>query len=108
MANTKIFYTDERHAKMREYHRNLLKRKKLIKEQGDGRKPLRDVPISFLSSVQPTMINFKGSDEPLVCSVFGCSNQLTTEQQLYGTKCIHHQKQKKIDITLFVSQSKIA
>lgn len=108
MANTKIFYTDERHAKMREYHRNLLKRKKLIKEQGDGRKPLRDVPISFLSSVQPTMINFKGSDEPLVCSVFGCSNHLTTEQQLYGTKCIHHQKQKKIDITLFVSQSKIA
>ena len=110
MANTKIFYTDERHAKMREYHRNLLKRKKLIKEQGDGRKPLRDVPIRFLSSVQPTMMNFKGSDvdEPTVCSVFGCKNHLTEEQKLYGTKCIHHQKQKKLDITLFVSQSKIA
>jgi hypothetical protein len=58
--------------------------------------------------IPPTMINFSGTTEPTVCSVFGCRNHLTTEQKLYGTKCIHHQKQKKIDITLFISQSKIA
>ena len=60
--------------------------------------------------VFPTHINFNGSDtdNPTVCSVFGCRNHLTAEQKLYGTKCIHHQKKKKLDITLFVSQSKIA
>lgn len=61
-------------------------------------------------AIPPTMMNFKGSDvdEPTVCSVFGCKNHLTEEQKLYGTKCIHHQKQKKLDITLLISQSKIA
>lgn len=43
--------------------------------------------------IPPTKDNFKGTDNsnPIVCSVFGCDNHLTTEQQLYGTKCIHHQ-----------------
>jgi len=110
MANNKITYTDDYHAKMREYSRAFVKRKKLIREIGEGKKPLRNVPISFIRSVQPTHINFLGSDldNPTVCSEFGCKNHLTTEQQLYGTKCIHHQKKNKLDITLFISQSKIA
>ena len=60
--------------------------------------------------VLPTYINFNGSDtdNPTVCIEFGCRNHLTTEQKLYGSTCIHHQKKKKLDITLFVSQSKIA
>ncbi len=60
--------------------------------------------------VPPTMKNFAGTDElePTVCSVFGCKNILSHEHRLYGTTCIHHQKKKKLDITLFVSQSKIA
>ena len=60
--------------------------------------------------VYPTQINFKGSDidNPVVCSHFGCKVKLSKTDQLFGTTCIHHQKQKKLDITLFVSQSKIA
>ena len=53
----------------------------------------------------PSAFQFKGTDidEPIVCSQFGCAVHLTPEQQLYGTKCIHHQKQKKIDPTNFIS-----
>lgn len=53
--------------------------------------------------VYPTSLNFKGTDEPVVCSHFGCKNHLPPEQQLYGTKCIHHQKQKPIDVAKYVS-----
>lgn len=60
--------------------------------------------------IPPTMMNFKGTDmeEPSVCSVFGCNKYLSLEERRFGNICIHHQKKKKLDITLFVSQSKIA
>ena len=60
--------------------------------------------------IEPTKLNFSGTelDNPIVCSEFLCNNHITHEQQLYGTKCIHCQNKKKLDITLFVSQSKIA
>lgn len=105
MAKSRIIYTDDRHTKMREYHRNLLKRKKLIKQQGDGRKPLRDIPISFLSSVQPTRDNFIGTDpeEPVTCAKFGCGRHLSNTEKLASRFCIHHQSKQKIDPTVFVS-----
>lgn len=105
MANYKITYTDDRHVKMREYARLFQKRKKLIKEIGDGKKPLRNVPISFIQSIQPTQMNFKGSDsdEPRCCSVFGCGRKLSDEENLYGTTCIHHQQKIKIDVAMRVS-----
>jgi len=53
--------------------------------------------------VEPTGVNFKGSDEPVVCHKFGCPNHLTLEQSLYSKFCIHHQKQKKIDPAMFVN-----
>ena len=55
--------------------------------------------------VYPTGVNFNGTelDNPIVCSEFGCNTHLTPEQQLYGTKCIHHQKQKKIDVAKYIS-----
>lgn len=60
--------------------------------------------------VYPTGVNFKGSDldNPIVCSHFGCATHLSNEEKRFGTTRIHHQKKKKLDITLFVSQSKIA
>jgi len=53
--------------------------------------------------VEPTVDNFKGTIEPVVCSHFGCSVHLTEEQQLYGKYCIHHQNKDKIDPTVFIS-----
>lgn len=55
--------------------------------------------------VVPSQFQFKGTDidEPVVCSHFGCANHLTPEQQLYGTKCIHHQNPKKQDAGKFIS-----
>ncbi len=55
--------------------------------------------------VPPTMKNFAGTDElePAVCSVFGCKNHLSLEERRFGNICIHHQKQKKIDVAMRVS-----
>ena len=48
--------------------------------------------------VEPTMNNFIGNDldNPIVCSHFGCATHLSNEEKRFGTKCIHHQKQKKL------------
>jgi len=32
-------------------------------------------------------VQFKGNDDPVVCSCFGCSNYLTLTEQLAGNKC---------------------
>lgn len=55
--------------------------------------------------IPPTMINFKGMDidEPQVCSHFGCSKHLSLEELRFGSKCVHHQKVPKIDVTKFIS-----
>ena len=55
--------------------------------------------------VEPSSFQFKGTDrdEPIICSTFGCKNKLTPEHQLYGNKCQHCQKQKKINPTSVLS-----
>lgn len=55
--------------------------------------------------VQPTGINFKGTDkdEPIVCNEFGCATHLTPEQQLFNPKCYSCQCKEKIDPTQFIS-----
>ena len=60
--------------------------------------------------VNPTRMNFNGSDpdEPRYCSTFGCGKELSLDESRFGGKCVHCQNKKKLDITIFVSQSKIA
>lgn len=56
--------------------------------------------------IEPTGLNFKGNDpdNPIICSTFGCKNHLPPQQTLFGTKCIHCQKQKtKIDVAMHLS-----
>lgn len=55
--------------------------------------------------IEPSSFQFKGadSDEPIVCSQFGCKNHLTPEQQLYGSKCISCQGKKEVDVAKYVS-----
>jgi len=104
---------------MAEYGKKYKAIKKIIREKRSAEKPpafYNTIEDRYLVDrhrftplvIPPTMMNFSGTTEPAVCSEFGCRNHLTTEQKLYGSKCIHHQKKKKLDITLFVSQSKIA
>jgi len=52
-----------------------------------GRDTVSKIMNNFVLVVQPTQINFKGSDSPVVCSTFGCSNYLTLREQMAGTKC---------------------
>ena len=55
--------------------------------------------------VQPSAFQFSGTDpdEPIVCSHFGCKVKLSKTEMLFGTTCIHHQRYKKIDPTIFIS-----
>lgn len=70
-----------------------------------GRETVSEIMNNFVLVVQPTSLNFKGNDqdEPIVCSEFGCPNHLTAEQQLYGSKCPHHQHKKKIEPSDYIS-----
>ena len=43
----------------------------------------------FDLNVQPTDINFKGTDEAAICAQFGCGKKLTSIESLAGNKCIH-------------------
>lgn len=94
-------------------------RYKALKKRGAGKppKPYNTIEDKYLIEkynkhkntelvIQPTENNFKGLTEPVVCSYFGCPNHLTPEQQLYGTKCIHHQRKVKPDPTVFISYPK--
>lgn len=89
MANNKIIYLDDYHAKMREYSREFLKRKKIIREIGKGKRPLRDISPTFIKAVQPDHTQFKGTDEAAMCSRFGCGRKLTSIESLAGNKCVH-------------------
>jgi len=55
--------------------------------------------------VEPSSFQFKGTDpdEPIICSYFGCKVKLSKTEKLFGSTCIHHQKSKKIDPTIFIS-----
>ena len=56
-------------------------------------------------SIEPTDMNFKGSDrdEPECCNEFGCGRVLNSQEKLFGNKCINHQTKKKIDINTVLS-----
>ena len=53
--------------------------------------------------VQITSDNFSGTIEQIVCSKFGCNKHLSTQEILFGTTCIHHQKKKEIDVAKHLS-----
>jgi len=103
MGNSSILYTDDNHVKMRLYAQAWRDRKKLIKNIGEGKKPLRNVPVSFIKSVEPTHLNFTGTDDIVICSGFGCGNLITYEHQLYNSKCYSCQCKEKPDINKYLS-----
>lgn len=55
--------------------------------------------------IEPTVNNFCGTEKnnPVVCSHFSCNTHLTPTNLLFGTTCIHHQKQKPIDVAKYAS-----
>jgi len=51
---------------------------------------MKEYAIKFRTEQQSELVShmqFKGSDSPVVCSTFGCSNYLTLREQMAGTKC---------------------
>lgn len=47
--------------------------------------------------VLPTHIQFKGSEEKVLCSNFGCAKSLSISEQLAGNKCTRCMNEKKSD-----------
>ncbi len=92
----KIVKKERQRAYMREYNRLY---KFGIKKSSPTDNRYKDVVLS----IPPTDINFKGTDEPIVCSEFGCSNHLSNEEKLFGTKCVHCQHKNKISPSSFLS-----
>lgn len=56
--------------------------------------------------IEPSIFQFKGADneEPRCCSEFGCGQRLSIQELLFGNKCINHQRQQKLDPSLFISK----
>ena len=83
----------ERKEYMSDYNRHYYEAKR-------GRPTVCEMMEGITMSVPPTKINFNGTDidEPIVCSNFGCNNHLSNEEKLFGSKCVHCQSTKKIDV----------
>ena len=104
MANhVRLYPHDDTHRKLREYSQGYRDAKKLAKKLKVDKAPLRDVKIQYIKSVEPTKDQFQGTEEPIVCSEFGCNVHLSNREILFGTKCINHQTKKKIDINQVLS-----
>lgn len=43
----------------------------------------------FDLKIEPTAMNFKGTDGIVICSQFGCGKKLTSIESLAGNKCVH-------------------
>ena len=57
----------------------------------------------LIFTIPPSLINFRGTDEQIYCSHFGCGKILTLQEQLFGNKCIECKSKVKTDPVFFVS-----